>query len=104
MSTVLDDKYEELAAQFQYQQILILKNTLKKYGVLGELAKEICGDFSFDLAMLIDQGELDSGGETYRPSIAFTSDEEVYFVQTEEVEFHEYAYGTTANIFETNAF
>lgn len=103
MSTVLDDKYEELAAQFQFQQIVILKNTLKKYGVVGEVAKEICGDFSFDLAMLLDQGEIDSEGETYRPSIAFTADEKVFFVQTAEIEFHDYAYGTTAEVFESSA-
>jgi hypothetical protein len=45
----------------------MLPRALNKYGVVGKAARDICGEFSFDLAMLFDQGELDIGGESYRP-------------------------------------
>ena len=101
MSVILDERYAELAAQFQREQIALLRQTLKKYGVIGKAAQDICGEFSFDLAMLFDQGELDLGGESYRPCVAFTADEETFYVQPADVEYHEYAFGTTAEVFES---
>ena len=62
MSTIMDGRYEHLAAQFQYQQIALLKAALAKHGIRPELAIEICGDFTFDLSMLLDQGEIESDG------------------------------------------
>jgi hypothetical protein len=100
LSVVLDERYAELAAQFQRTQISMLRTVLKKYGVVGQSARDICGEFSFDLAMLFDQGELDLGGESYRPCVTFTADEDTYYVQTADIEYHEYAFGTTAEIFE----
>lgn len=100
LSVVLDDRYADLAAQFQRTQIAMLRSTLKKYGVVGEAARQICGDFSFDLAVLFDQGELDLDRVTYRPCVAFTPDEETFYIQPAEVEYHDYAFGTTAEIFE----
>lgn len=50
--------------------------------------------------MLIDQGEFDYEGETYRPSITFSSDEETHIAQPAEIDFHEYAFGTTDDVFE----
>ncbi len=78
----------------------MLRKVLKKHGVVGQSARDICGEFSFDLAMLFDQGEFDLGGEGYRPCVAFTADEDTFYVQTAGIEYHEYAFGTTAEIFE----
>lgn len=100
MSVVLDERYADLAAQFQRTQISMLRKVLKKYGVVDEAARDICGEFSFDLAMLLDQGELDLGGESYRPCVAFTADEETFYVQPADIGYHEYAFGTTAEVFE----
>src|SRR3970282_1053875 len=102
MAILVNDKYKLLAAKFQYQQILMLKQTIEKYGVQSELAKNICGDFTFDLSVMFDQGEIELDGETFRPCIAFTADEEDYYVQPADVEYHEYAYGTTNEVFEKN--
>jgi hypothetical protein len=101
MKIVLNNElYESLAAKFQHEQVKILKQILKKFEITGNKAKEISGEFTFDLAMLIDQGEFDCEGETYRPSITFTADEETYIAQPAEIDFHEYAFGTTAEVFE----
>jgi len=100
MTIVVDDKYELLAAEFQYQQILLLKQTLEKYGIQPDVAKNICGDFTFDLAVMLDQGEIELEGEAFRPGITFTADEETFYVQPAEVEYHDYAYGTTDEVFD----
>ena len=103
MEIIEDDKYQELCAEFQYQWIVLLRDTLKKHGVPESEAKAICGDFSFDLSMLFDQGEIEHEGSTYRPVVAFTEDEEepLLIVQSGGSEFHEYAFGTTDEAFET---
>ena len=103
MSVVLDERYADLAAQFQRAQISILRNTLKKYGVVGKAARDICGEFSFDLAMLFDQKANDAEGESHRPCVAFTADEETFYVQPADIEYHEYAFGTTAEVFESES-
>ena len=102
MNAVLDDRYGDLAAEFQRAQVRALRSTLLKYGIEAGLAQEVCGDFSFDLAMMFDQGEFDLDGSSYRPCVAFTADEEVFYVQPANVEYHEYAFGTTREIFESH--
>lgn len=95
------NKYEELAIEWQYQMITILKDTLKKYKVSIELAKEISGDFAFDLAMLQDQGEIRVNGEGFRPVICFENFEgELHFNTEEQFSLHEYAYGNNSELFE----
>ncbi|SKB25168.1 hypothetical protein SAMN05660866_00159 [Maribacter arcticus] len=49
--------------------ILILKETLEKNGVSISKLKNICGEFTFDLAMLQNQGEIHVDGEKLRPVI-----------------------------------
>lgn len=96
------DKLEALCADFQRQWIVALRDTLKKHDVPVEIAKSICGEFSFDLSMLFDQGEIDYEGCTYRPFVAFTDDgeEESLVVEPNGPQFHEYAFGTTEEVFE----
>ena len=95
-----NDLYEPLAAEFQYEQVKILKQVLKENGITGEKAKKITGEFTFNLAMLIDQGEIEHEGQLLRPSITFTADEETHIAQPAEIDFHEYAFGTTEEVFE----
>ena len=52
----------------------------------GRQLDDICGEFSFDLAMLFDRGELEAEGESYRPCVAFTADEETFYVQPADIE------------------
>jgi len=101
MKIILQNElYELLAAEFQYEQVKILKQVLKENEVTGDKAKKITGEFTFCLAMLIDQGEIAHEGMVYRPSITFTSDEENHIAQPAEIDFHEYAFGTTEDVFE----
>jgi hypothetical protein len=99
MSTIMDSRYELLAAQFQYQQIALLKAALDKHGIATELAQEICGDFTFELAMLFDQGEIEMDGLGYRPTVAFTADEDTFYVQPDDVEYHLHAFNSTQEVF-----
>ena len=97
------DKLESLCADFQMQWIVRLRDSLKKHGISNEIAKTICGDFSFDLSMLFDQGEIEFEGSTYRPFISFTNDgdEPCLIVEPNGPQFHEYAFGTTDEAYET---
>ncbi|MCW3789772.1 hypothetical protein [Plebeiibacterium sediminum] len=100
MEIVNNEKYEELAAEWQYQMICILKDTLKKHKVDSKKAKEICGDFSFDLAMLQDQGEIRIEQEEYRPVICFENTEEkLMYNSDDDFQLHDYAFGNTDQAF-----
>ena len=102
LNTTDYDMYEGLCAEFQRQWVGLLIDTLKKHGLPVDSAKEICGEFSFNLSMLFDQGEIDISGTTYRPVVAFTDDEEepAILIRTDGPEFHEHAFGTTAEAYE----
>ncbi|MBT9540287.1 hypothetical protein [Thiobacillus sp.] len=96
------DKLESLCADFQRQWIAALSDTLKKHEVPREVAKSICGEFSFDLSMLFDQGEIEFEGSTYRPFVAFTDDGDApsLVIEPNGPQFHEYAFGTTEEAYE----
>lgn len=101
MEIVNDESYEELAAEWQYQMIEILKKTLNKYGIEKEKSKEICGDFAFDLAMLQDQGQIEVNGDEYRPVICFESmDGKLKYNSDEDFQLHDYAFGNTDEAFD----
>lgn len=101
MRVVEAENYEELAAEFQYRWVVLLRDTLKKHGVSDSVAQAVCGDFTFDLSMLFDQGEIEHEGTSYRPVVAFTDDEDdpVVLAQGDNFEFHEYAYGNTSEAY-----
>jgi hypothetical protein len=104
MKIVEEEFYEDLCAQFQYEWIRSLRRTLAKYNIPDEVAKNICGEFSFDLSMLFDQGDIVYEGQGYRPVVAFTDDHEeesTLVIHEHGVEFHEYAFGTTADVYES---
>ncbi|MEY2149337.1 MULTISPECIES: hypothetical protein [Rhodanobacter] len=99
------DQYQDLCGEFQTQWVALLRDTLRKHGIPDRSAKSICGDFSFDLSMLFDQGELEYKGTAYRPVVAFTDDDESAKVvlRTDGPQFHEYAFGTTADAYDLDA-
>jgi hypothetical protein len=101
MEIINNEKYEDVAAEWQFQMICFLKETLKKYKVDADKSKEICGDFAFDLAMLQDQGELRVEKEEYRPVICFENHEgQLLYNSDEDFQLHDYAYGNTDEAFE----
>jgi len=100
MEIVNNEKYEELAAEWQYQMVCILKDTLQKYKIDVNIAKEICGDFSFDIAMLQDQGEIRVEGEEFRPVICFESAKgQLMYNSDDDFQLHDYAFGNTDEAF-----
>lgn len=106
MKIIEGGNYEDLCAEFQYQWIVGLRAPLKKHGVPAATARDICGEFTFDLSMLFDQGELDCDGKSYRPVVGFTDDDDtapVLVLSDGTVDFHEYAFGTTAEVFDSPA-
>ncbi len=101
MDIIQDESYEELAAEWQFQMIVLLKESLKKQGIEGETAKAICGDFAFNLAMLQDQGELKVEGDSYRAVICFDNFKgKLAYNSEDECQLHEYAFGNTDEAFE----
>jgi hypothetical protein len=93
------EKYEELATEWQYQMITLLKNTLAKHGVSEVKAKEIIGDFTFDFAMLHDQEEIKHEGKSYNPRISFDDFSGNIHISSDETNLHEYAFGNTSEAF-----
>ena len=83
----------------------MLRDRLEKHDIPLDVAKSICGEFSFDLSMLFDQGEIDVEGVAYRPFVAFTDDgdEPLMVVEPNGPEFHEYALGTTDEAYEESS-
>lgn len=95
------EKYETIATEWQYQMIKILKEKLQHHIIDSQIAQDICGDFSFDLAMLQDQGELIAEGNEYRPVICFEdNDGQLFYNTDEQFQLHEYAYSNTSEVFD----
>jgi len=95
MELQISEEYEELAIEWQYQMIQILKDKLSKFGVNEDKAKEIVGEFAFDFAMLHDQEEIKVNGKSYKPRIGFYDFGENLVSSDEESNLHEYAFGST---------
>jgi len=49
---------ELLGLEFQYEVIKILNESLKEQKIKKKIREEICGDFSFNFSMLLDQGKI----------------------------------------------
>jgi len=99
MDLIIDKDYEELALEWQYQLICILRDKLSKFGVANDIAKEIVGEFTFDLAMLHDQGEIKVNGKEFNPRIAFDNFSGALICSNEESNLHEYAYGSSSEAY-----
>ncbi len=99
MELKVSEEYEELAIEWQYQMILLLKEKLSKFGVSDDTAKEIVGDFIFDLSMLHDQGEIKVNGKSYNPRISFYDFGNNIISSDEESNLHDYAFGSTGEAY-----
>jgi hypothetical protein len=99
MNLQTSDEYEELAVEWQYQMIYLLKEKLAKFGVANDVAKEVVGEFAFDFAMLHDQGEIKVDGKQFNPRIAFDNFSSVLVCSDEESNLHEYAFGSTSEAY-----
>jgi len=99
MEIKLSEEYEDLATEWQYQMIVMLKDKLAKFGVEDNKAKEIIGEFAFDFAMLHDQEEIKFEGKSYKPVISFNDLTTNLIVTDEESNLHEYAFGSTSEAF-----
>ena len=80
--------------------ILILKETLEKNGVSISKLKNICGEFTFDLAMLQDQGEIHVDDEKLRPVIWFENSNGILkYNSVGQCQIQEYAFGNAREAF-----
>ena len=97
MEILENENYDDYAAEFQFEMIKIFNETLKKQNIAFKKRKEICGDFTFDFSMLIDQGEINDA----LPRVTFYKEDEnrLYFGSS-TFAFQEYAFGNTDAIFE----
>ena len=95
MDIIQAEDYEALGAEFQFEVIKILNETLRKHGITPDIRKEICGDFTFDFSMLLDQGEI---SDTV-PLLAFIKNDQL-LIKTDEFDFHEYAFGNVDEVFD----
>lgn len=101
MNIALDDRYEQLASAFQLEQVRLLRESLSQNGITGDLAREICEKFIFDLGVLFDQGDLKVAGGLYRPHLMFSEDDSTCYANNGEVELHEMTFGTIEDSFST---
>lgn len=96
MEIIESEKYEEFGLELQCDIIKRLNETLKKHNIKEDLRKEICGDFIFDFSMLFDQEEVLGSV----PFIGFFKEDKMY-LKDENFEYHEYAFGNTDEVFES---
>ena len=99
MELQINEDYEELSLEWQYQCICLLRDKLKKFGMEDGIAKEIVGEFAFDFAMLHDQGEIKVNDKQFNPKIAFDNFSGVLVCSDEESNLHEYAFGSTSEAY-----
>lgn len=98
MELIKDDCYEDIAMEFQYRVVAALDKVLTKKGISDKDRLDICGELSFDLAMLLDDTSLDVGGKEYQAALGFESDDKLFV--NSGVLFHEYAIGVSSGYFE----
>lgn len=96
MELEITEDYYDIAVEWQYQMIVILRDTLKEKGIVGEQAKDIIGDFAFSLSMLHDQGEIKVEGKSYNPRISFDNFQGTLLTTDEDTYLHEYAFGNAS--------
>ena len=87
MELIKANEYEDLSMEFQHQIVEVLDKTLAAKGVAKADRADICGNFLFDLAMLLDAGVIEHGEKSYSPSVAFESSDQLYV--NSGVLFHE---------------
>ena len=94
MITTPSGQYERFAAEFQYQWMKLLDNALKERKIKKKEREEICGNFSFGLSMLLDQGKIKST----TPIVGFKKGNKL-LVNDGSFEYHEYTFGTVDELY-----
>ena len=87
-------EYENFGAEFQYQVIKMLNEALKAQKVKKKEREEICGDFSFNFSMLLDQGKIKGA----MPIVTFKKGNKL-LLNNGGFEYHEYSYGNVDEVF-----
>ena len=95
MDIIKSNNYEALGAEFQFEVIKILNEALNKHEISKEVRKEICGDFTFDFSMLLDQGEINDSV----PSLVFIENDKL-LIKNDEFDYHEYVFGNVDEVFD----
>lgn len=98
MEIIKDDCYEDLAMEFQYRVVGALDKVLVKKGISDKDRLDICGELSFDLAMILDDTALEVGGKEYQAALGFEAESKLFV--NAGVLFHEYAFGVSSGYFE----
>ena len=98
MELVKANEYEDLSMEFQYQIVELLDKALAAKGIAKAERSDICGNFIFDLSMLLDEGAIEHAEKSYSPAVAFESSDQLYV--NSGVLFHEYAFGVASDYFE----
>ena len=99
MELKISEEYEELAIEWQYRLVKLLKEKLAKNNVDKEIAKEIVGEFIFDMSMLHDQEEIRVNGKSYNPRISFDDFSGNLVSSDEESNLHDYASGNISSVY-----
>lgn len=92
------EQYEELAIEFQYRVVRIVDAVLAGQKIAAPDRSDICGDLSFELAMLFDEAAISVGGEEYQPALCFERDGKLSM--NPGVSLHESAQGVSSGYFE----
>lgn len=97
MKIIECEDYEELAIEWQFKMITLLKEKLIENKIDSKIAEKICGDFIFDFSMIHDQGEVNG----LKPVICFDNlNNELIYNSQENFDLHDYAFGSTSLAFE----
>ena len=96
-----DESYEGIAAEYQYQVIAMLGAALERTALSEKQRREVCEIFTFDMAMLHDQGEVRVEGHECQPVLAFQAGVEL-LIPNEQFELHECALGNVSEYFESH--
>lgn len=93
---IVSDEYEEYGAEFQFEMIKLLNKALLEHGITDKSQRqEICGTFTFDFSMLLDDGKTKDA----KPHLAFHKKNQL-FLKNEGFDFHEYAFGNVDEVFD----
>ena len=91
--------YEELAIAWQYHLITLLKQKMEQFDVEPETAKEIIGEFIFDMSILHDQEAIQVNGDSYNPRICFDDFAGNLLACDVETNLHDTAFGNTGEAY-----
>ena len=102
MINIDTNNYDELAAEFQYQVIKLLNNTLKDYKLSEKARKDICRQFIYDFSILHDKGYILGNKKKYCLTFIFKNQAEILF-PNQSFNYHSIATENTFEFFENES-